>query len=346
MAKEKSFIDRMLGTSKSPYAALMHDSDVFDRPDSFIETDIPIMNVALSSKIDEGLRAGVLMIAGESKRFKTLFGLYLMAAFQKKHPNSACIFFDSEFGTPRNYIDKVGLDWKRIIHIPVIRVVDLKHEVVKKIDLLKDEHNIDNKVFMLTDSIGNLASSKEVRDARDDKDVGDMSRAKELKSLFRIITADLNLLDVPFVCINHTYKSQGFIAQDVVSGGTGGMLAADNVWIVTRKQDKETSGKKQTLGFKFIININKSRYVKEKTKLPITVHYVDGIHKYSGLSDLAVEFDIVESIKIQDIKGKPKGLKYKDREILLKGEDVDSDFWEYVLEDSDLKKLIHDNYSL
>jgi hypothetical protein len=38
-----------------------------------------------------------------------------------------------------------------------------------------------------------------------------------------------------------------------------------------------------------VINVEKSRYVKEKSKIPITVSYEGGINRWSGLLDLAIE---------------------------------------------------------
>ena len=42
-------------------------------------------------------------------------------------------------------------------------------------------------------------------------------------------------------------------------------------------------------GYNFIINVEKSRYVREKSKIPITVAWEGGIQKYSGIIDIALE---------------------------------------------------------
>ncbi len=42
-------------------------------------------------------------------------------------------------------------------------------------------------------------------------------------------------------------------------------------------------------GYNFNINIEKSRYVKEKSKIPILVTFDGGISKYTGILDMAVE---------------------------------------------------------
>lgn len=345
MAKKikNDLINKIMSTTKSNYADLMSDVELYNRKEEFIDTEIPMLNVALSSYIDKGLSSGILTIAGESKRFKSLFGLYLMAAFQKKYPNGACILYDTEGGIPETYIKNTNLDWSKIVYIPISCVEELKFEVSNQLKMLKEQDE-KAKVFMMIDSIGNLASRKEIEDAVEGREKVDMTRAKQLKSFYRIITMDVKLLDIPLVCINHIYKSQGgFISQDVVGGGSGGILTSDNIWIVKRKQQKDDG---ELTGYQFNINIFKSRYVKEKSKIPINVFWQDGIHKYSGLAEIAEDLKIVKKQKIDSIKGKPKGLVFNEKYALLNNIDTNEDFWEDVLKNSDIKTLINEKYKL
>ena len=73
-------------------------------------------------------------------------------------------------------------------------------------------------IIVLVDSVGNLASKKEVEDALEGKSVADMTRAKQMKSLFRMITPHLTIKDIPMVVVNHTYKEIGLFPKDIVSG--------------------------------------------------------------------------------------------------------------------------------
>jgi RecA/RadA recombinase len=123
-----------------------------------------------------------------------------------------------------------------------------------------------DRVMIIIDSIGNLASKKEVEDALEGKSVADMSRAKQVKSLFRMVTPHLNLKDIPMVVVNHTYKEIGMFPKDIVGGGTGSYYSADNIFILGRQQEKEGT---EIVGYNFIINVEKSRYVKEKSKIPV-----------------------------------------------------------------------------
>ena len=209
-----SLLEKLQKNSTIKMTAPLMDSKVFGKKD-MAQTPVPMVNVALSGRLDGGLVPGLLMLAGPSKHFKSAFALLMAAAYQKKYPDAVVLFYDSEFGTPQSYFESFGIDLDRVVHTPVTDVEQLKFDITKQLDgISKGDH-----VCIVVDSIGNLASKKEVDDAMDGKSVADMSRAKQLKSLFRIVTPHLNLKDIPLVCVNHTYKEIGLYPKDVVSGG-------------------------------------------------------------------------------------------------------------------------------
>ena len=144
----------------------------------------------------------------------------------------------------------------------------------------------DDHVMIIVDSVGNLASKKEVEDALEGKSVADMTRAKQMKSLFRMITPHLTIKDIPAIVVNHTYKEIGLFPKDVVSGGTGIYYSADNIFIIGRRQQKTGT---EVTGYEFVINVEKSRFVREKSKIPVEVSWEAGISKWSGLLDMALE---------------------------------------------------------
>ena len=194
--------------------ALLTQQELLNDKDS-ISTPIPMINVALSGKVDGGLIPGLTVLAGPSKHFKTLFALVIGAAFLKKYPEGVILFYDSEFGTPTKYFESLDMDMERIIHTPVTNIEELKHDLVNQLESFDRK----DKVCVIVDSVGNLASKKEVEDAKDGKSVADMTRAKAMKSLFRIVTPYLTVKDIPMITINHTYKTMEMFSKDVVSGG-------------------------------------------------------------------------------------------------------------------------------
>ena len=88
-----------------------------------------------------------------------------------------------------------------------------------------------------------------------------------------------------------SHNTQEMFSKQVVSGGTGVMYSSNTVWIIGRSQDKEGT---ELVGYNFTINVEKSRFVREKSKLPFTVSFEGGINRYSGLLDLALECGLVK----------------------------------------------------
>ena len=276
-----SILDKIKKNSTIKDTAILADSKFFQKKD-MIPTSIPAINIALSGRLDGGLTPGLTMWAGPSKHFKTAFSLLMAKSYLDKYPDAALLFYDSEFGTPQSYFDSFGIDSKRVIHTPLTNIEQLKFDVMTQLEgVERNDH-----LIIIIDSIGNLASKKEVEDALEGKSVADMSRAKQIKSLFRMITPHLSLKDIPMIVVNHTYKTMELYSKDVVGGGTGSYYAADNIFILGRQQEKEGT---EVVGYNFIINVEKSRYVREKSKIPVTVRHDGGISRWSGLLDMALE---------------------------------------------------------
>ena len=276
-----SLMDKLQKNSTIKDTAILTESKFFTTKD-LIQTAVPALNVALSGKLDGGLTPGLTVFAGPSKHFKTAFSLLLAKSYLDKYPDGVVLFYDSEFGTPQAYFDTFNIDTSRVIHTPITDIEQLKHDVMSQMNgIERGDH-----VIVVVDSVGNLASKKEVEDALDGKSVADMTRAKQMKSLFRMVTPHLTIKDIPMVVVNHTYQTMEMFSKAVVSGGTGIYYSADNIYIIGRQQEK--TGQDLT-GYNFIINVEKSRFVREKSKIPVEVSFEGGISKWSGLLDMAIE---------------------------------------------------------
>jgi RecA/RadA recombinase len=276
-----SILDKIRKNTTIKDSAILSQSKFFTKKD-MIPTTVPAINIALSGRLDGGLTPGITMWAGPSKHFKTAFSLLMAKSYMDKYPDAALLFYDSEFGTPQSYFDSFGIDTNRVIHTPLTDVEQLKFDIMQQLQgVERGDH-----LIIVIDSIGNLASKKEVEDALEGKSAADMTRAKQMKSLFRMVTPHLNLKDIPLIVVNHTYMEIGLYPKAIVGGGTGAMYSADNVYILGRQQEKEGT---EVVGYNFIINVEKSRYVREKSKIPVTVYHDGGISRWSGLLDIALE---------------------------------------------------------
>ena len=332
-----SLLDKIKKNSTIKDSAILSKSKFFNDKD-MVTTGVPMINVALSGKLDGGIVPGLTMWAGPSKHFKTAFSLLMAKSYMDKYPEAVLLFYDSEFGTPIKYFETFEIDMDRVLHTPLTDIEQLKFDIMQQLQ----EVNRGDKLIIVLDSIGNLASKKEVEDALEGKSVADMSRAKQVKSLFRMVTPHLNIKDIPMVVVNHTYKEIGMFPKDIVGGGTGSYYSADNIYIIGRQQEKDGT---EIVGYNFIINVEKSRYVKEKSKIPISVSFDGGISKYSGLLDLAMESGHV----VKPTNGWYAKVDQKTGEIGDKKRIADTsnaEFMESILKDPKFKEFIKQKYEI
>ena len=327
-----SIMDKLKKNSKLSHTEVLSESKFFTEKD-MVTTDVPMLNVALSGSVEGGLAPGLTVLAGPSKHFKTSFALMIASAYLKKYSEAVMLFYDSEFGSPQSYFKQFDIDTSRVLHTPITNVEELKFDMIGQLEALDRK----DKVIVVIDSVGNLASKKEMDDAINEKSVADMSRAKALKGLFRMTTPYLAMKDIPLLAVNHTYQEIGLFPKAVVSGGTGIYYSADNIWIIGRQQDKKGT---EIKGYHFIINVEKSRFVKEKSKIPISVTWEGGVSKFSGLLDVALAGGHVT--KPSNGWYQRKGEESKVREAGT----LEESFWEPIFTDTDFKEFIKKQYSI
>lgn len=327
-----SLVEKLKKNSKIKSTEIFEKSKFFVAKD-MIQTSVPAINVALSGRLDGGLTPGLTVFAGPSKHFKTAFALLLAKSYLDKYEDAAILFYDSEFGAPQSYFENLGIDTSRVVHTPIMDIEELKHDLMTQLSELEQGE----RVMIVVDSLGNLASKKEVEDAKDAKSVADMTRAKQMKSLFRMVTPYFTTKDIPAVVVNHTYKEIGLYPKDIVSGGTGVYYSADNIFIVGRQQEKDG---KDITGYNFIINVEKSRYVKEKSKIPLNVTWESGISKWSGLMDMALDSGHVTKPSQGWYQRTGDETKYRFKDTNNK------EFWIPILTDETFSEWIKNKYSI
>jgi len=146
---------------------------------------------------------------------------------------------------------------------------------------------------------------------------------------------------------NNILAHNSMYSKTVVSGGQGTMLSADNVFIIGRQQEKDTVDTKKLSGYNFIINIEKSRYVKEKMKIPISVSFNGGIKRWSGILDLAVEGGYIEKVtsqsysKINTTTGEIEPEKFKRKDI-----EYNSTLWKSIFAETDFAEFIKTKFAV
>lgn len=305
-----------------------------------ITTDVPILNIAFNAEVFGGFCGGVHQIAGDSRMFKTGFSLVCLRAFQNKYKEGVAIFYDSEFGAGLPFFNSMGIDTSRVLHTPITNVEMLRTDLAKQLSELKRG----DQVMIIVDSVGNLASAKEIKDAESGSEAADMTRAKVINSLYRIITPSLLLKNIPFFAVGHTYDTMEMFARKVLSGGKKQFLAADSIWFITRETEKDKA-KKAVTGWTFNIRVEKSRFVREQTIFSVDVSLDNGINRYSSLMPLAVGAGLVLRPNLQTY-AKVNTETGEVGEPLPEAKTNNEEFWDSILNSKKFQDYVRERFSL
>jgi len=148
-------------------------------------------------------------------------------------------------------------------------------------------------------------------------------------------------------------EEQYFFDNGVVSHNTGTTYAADSIFIIGKSQAK--NNKNELEGYNFTLVVDKSRFIKEKSKIGITVHYDKGILKYSGLFDIAKNTGFIKQCKVGRSGGWKFTIKSEDEEEIIDENTwvcltteihTNKEFWDKVFEHSNLREVIEAFYKI
>ncbi len=303
------------------------------------QTTIPIMRIMMGGSLKGGLTSGIVQVVGDSRTFKTNLCLAAIRDFLNSDPEAIVVFFDCEFGAMKSFAT-FGIDPERVIHVPFENLEALKFQLTRMLEESKRE----DKVMFFIDSISQVASRKEAENAIVGNDAADFTRAKEMNSFFRIITPMLNLRDIPLYAINSYYSDMGNkYADPILKGGKQALLSSDAVWFTTRSQEKDAD--KDLIGWNFNYTILKSRFVREKSKMSLTVTYEGGIDYYSGMFELAEEAGFIVS-PTKGFYQRTDKIGYVDERKYRRSEADNPKFWDDIMNHPDFNKFIEDKYLL
>lgn len=293
---------------------LRHDDKKYKTSRNLISTGIHVLNAAISSDIYGGIPNNrITVFAGDSGAGKSF--LCYNIARNAQAEGYKIIYIDTEFAIEKDQLPNYGLDVSddNFMLLQCNIIEDLKIMMTQLLDGLKEQY-FDGvelpKMLVFIDSVGQLASRKEVEDAKSGKEKADMTRAKALGSFMRIINADLGLLNIGLVCTNHTYDSMDLFPQKVMKGGQGLFYSASTIAFLSKAKLKETdlmddldTGQS---GILVTAKMAKNRLAKPK-KVKFEISFVSGSNPYVGLDYWCTEENFEE---VGICKGKMVGDKF------------------------------------
>lgn len=287
---------------ETPYATFLSESTLTN-VDTWYDTGSYALNAIISGKFKDGgvPKGRVIIFAGETGTGKTLLINKILGLAQKQGINP--VIFDSEFAVDSESARAVGLDPERTKYVPVDTVEGLRNTVSKFLDKVI-ESKMQGKFIISIDSLGNLSSEKEQQDIAKDKSAADMgTRAKGIKSLLRTLTLKAGQAGVTVLISNHTYADPVSLYPSLIknqSGGSGPLYMASVIVQLAKKNEKSEDDKDEILpearnysGATLRALTTKNRFLPPFLETSLYLNFLNGLDKYSGLFDMAVNHGIV-----------------------------------------------------
>ena len=256
---------------------------------SAITDYIPVGNYICNACLTGSIFGGIpnnrsVALSGDPGTGKTYLMLNIAREAQKK--GTYVIWYDSENAIEKSQIIQFGIDPSKFRYEPVGTISEFRTNITQTIDLLvekKSEGLEIPKVLFILDSIGNLASIKEVEDSKSGQDKQDMTRAKTIRSIFRIICSKMGLIGGTFVFSNHIYQTLDMFSQSKQTGGQGLVYGASIILNLSKAKLKEGTDNTQT-GIIVTAQPEKNRFCKP-VKVKFYISYVNGMNPYVGLEE-------------------------------------------------------------
>lgn len=131
------------------------------------------------------------------------------------------------------------------------------------------------------------------------------------------------------------------LENGVVTHNTAVTYSANQIFVITKAQEKTGT---EVTGYRFTLNVHKSRFVKEKSKFPFSVDMDEGINRYSSLIENALESGHVIKpsngwyAKVDVSTGEVEPKKYRLADTHNK------EFWDSILNDQSFVNWVKNRY--
>lgn len=271
----------------------------------YVDTGCMVLNAIISGSLYGGVPMGrITGFSGPSAAGKTYIINKILANGQKK--GMIPVIFDTEAAIDASSTIGVGLDNDQVKYVPVQTVEDCRNQISAFLDGVI-EAKMRDKFIISIDSLGNLASQKEIDDAEKGKTAMDMgTRAKGLKSMMRLLTFKAAQAGVTILFSNHTYDDPSAMFPTLVkaqSGGKGPVYLASVLVQLAKRDEKhdKTNDDDEILpeankvsGTTLRALTVKNRFVPPFLECEAYLNFKRGLDKYSGLKEMAVNHGVIE----------------------------------------------------
>jgi RecA/RadA recombinase len=268
------------------------------------DTGCMVLNALISGSLYGGIPKGrITGFAGPSQTGKTYITNKILAKAQQS--GMVPVIFDTEMAVDEAACKASGLDPEGVKYVPVQTVESCRNQLVAFLDSVI-ESKAQGKFIICIDSLGNLASQKEIDDVEKGKTAMDMgTRAKGLKSMMRTLTFKAAQANVTILFVNHTYDDPGAMFPTLVksqSGGKGPVYLSSVLVQLAKRDEKQDKGNGEDemipeankySGVTLRALTVKNRFVPPFLEGEMYLNFKTGLDMYSGLKEMAVNHGII-----------------------------------------------------
>lgn len=262
------------------------------------------------------------------------------AAFAQK-AGKQIVIFDSEFAIDHEFATNLGLDTSKIIYFPVKTIEQCKNAVYKFLSNVF-ELGLMGQFFIIIDSLGAMISEmdyKRMEKNSSSKDMGSYSQS--MKALIKACNNLAGQTQTTIICTNHIYDDPSSMYTQLVKPMPGGkivrylpttivQLNANNVKAKDsdRKIDEEAvGGSHGEVGIEIRGLGVKNRICKPFNQAYMYISFENGLSKYYGLMDLALELGA-----LKNIGGRIRDAETDEFYGFSKDIQFDAEFWESFID--------------
>lgn len=338
--EKKKRINAAIETLKefSPMVSFL--DNAMSNVDSFEDTGCYVLNALVSGHLRGGFpEARMSLLAAESSTGKTYIALQTAALAQKA--GKQIVIFDSEFAIDHEFATNLGLDTSKIIYFPVKTIEQCKNAVYKFLSNVFDL-GLMGQFFIIIDSLGAMISEmdyKRMEKNSSSKDMGSYSQS--MKALIKACNNLAGQTQTTIICTNHIYDDPSAMFTQLVKPMPGGkivrylpttivQLSANNVKAKDsdRKIDEEAvGGSHGEVGIEVRGLGVKNRICKPFNQAYMYISFENGLSKYYGLMDLALELGA-----LKNVGGRIRDAETDEFYGFSKDIQFNADFWESFID--------------
>ena len=276
---------------KGVHASVMADSEI--AKDRFsIMTPCYDLNRILSGSLRKGIVSRNLMaIIGPEHTMKSSFMVLCMVNAQKQGYKP--IIIDTEGGVDESFCQRWGLDTKNLFYVYTPWI----DEVMPILAQIRDTG--DDKMVIGLDSIGGLQRLKAYNDALDGSIKQDQGLLqKDIRSMLKLYLNICIAQNSIGIATGHYYGSPnatGYVSEKI--GGGFAMKLFPSIIVTLKKYQIHADPSVKSspvIGNEIVATTIKNRVYPPFQDASIMIDYKDGVNRFAGLLELAIQANIVE----------------------------------------------------